>query len=106
MRIKSVGKIIAERKLDGEFNGRKCKVTVAFGKPRYEKTTEGSCWYCPYRIKSPRGARLFYGAGLDSLQALIIAISMAGAELANQYSEMELRGTDDDGLGFSPSALT
>jgi hypothetical protein len=100
MKIENIGTIVAERELDGQDNGKPCKVTVRFGKPFFDQSSDGSCWYCPYSITSPKGQRLFYGAGLDSLQALRIAISMAGAELTNLHSDLQLKWVGEDDLGF------
>ncbi|MFI5125609.1 MAG: DUF6968 family protein [Candidatus Acidiferrales bacterium] len=98
MRIEKIETVIAERELDGKRDGSPCKVVVRFGKPvRNEK--DGS-WCCPYSVISPMGERLFYGAGLDSLQALRIAISNVGAELKTLYSDLKLTWAGDEDLGF------
>lgn len=98
MRIENIGTVIAERELDGLEDGKPCKITIKFGKP-VQLQDDGS-WYCPYSITTSNAERLFSGAGLDSLQALRIAISMAGAELATQYPSLQLRWSGDDDLGF------
>jgi len=98
MKIEKIGTVIAERELDGRRNGSPCKVVVRFGKPvRNEK--DGS-WRCPYSVTSPMGERVFYGAGVDSLQALRIAISNAAAELKTLYSDLNLRWANSEDLGF------
>jgi hypothetical protein len=91
MKIENIGTLIAERELDGRYNGKPCKVTVRFGKPFFDESSDGSCWYCPYSIASPEGQRVFYGAGLDAQQALRIAISMARAELTSLHSELRVK---------------
>jgi hypothetical protein len=99
MKIEKIGAPIAERELDGQNGGKPCKVVVRFGEPFQDERADS--WYCPYSITSPKGERLFYGAGLDSLQALRIAISNVGAELTSVYSDLKLRWADGEDLGFS-----
>ncbi len=101
MKIENIGTVIAERELDGQENGKPCKVIVRLGKPFLAESGCGSCWYCPYSISSPEGERLFYGAGLDSLQALRIAISMLGSELSTLYADLRLKWAGEDDLGFA-----
>lgn len=101
MKIEKIGAPIAERELDGQDGDKPCKVVVRFGKPFQDKKDDP--WYCPYSITSPKGGCLFYGAGLDSLQALRIAISNARAELTSAYSDLKLRWADEEDLGFSSS---
>jgi hypothetical protein len=99
MKIEKIGTVIAGRELEGEEGGQPCKVLVRFGMP-FPDPTETSCWYCPYSITSSRGERLFYGAGLDSLQALSIAISMVGSELTTLYADLKLKWAGHKDLGF------
>ena len=98
MKIESIGVVVAERELEGQGHDKPCKVVVRFGKPVQDEK-DGS-WYCPYSITSPKGERVFYGAGLDSLQALRIAISNVGAELTTLYSDLDLKWADESDLGF------
>jgi len=58
------------------------------------------CWYCPYSITTPKRERVFYGAGLDSIQAIRIALSNIGAELASQYPDLQLKWDGSGDLGF------
>lgn len=99
MKIEEIGLVIAERQLDGIDDGKPCKVVVRLGKP-FRRPDDDS-WYCPYSIKTEKSERVFFGAGLDSLQALRIAISMVGAELTTLFSHLALKWADEDDLGFS-----
>ena len=99
MRIQNIGTVIAERHLDGVEDGTPCKVVVRLGKPVQNHDDES--WYCPYSITTSKSERLFYGAGLDSLQALRIAISMVAAELNTLYSNLQLRWSGEEDLGFA-----
>lgn len=100
MKVDTIDTVIAERVLDGEHNGKPCTVAVRVGKPFLDTSREGSCWCCPYSITSPKGEHFFYAAGLDSLQALQLVISMIGAELASVYSDLKLRWAGESDLGF------
>ena len=98
MKIENIREVIAERELDGQANGKACKVAVRFGKP-FQDANDKS-WYCPYSIKTDSGERLFYGAGLDSLQALRIAVFNVGAELTTRYLNLSLKWVGEEDLGF------
>jgi len=97
MKIERIGTVFAEREPDGRYNGSPCKAVVRFGKPFQN---EDASWYCPYSVTSPAGERLFYGAGVDSLQALRIAISNAAAEVKTLYADLNLRWANNEELGF------
>lgn len=98
MKINNIGTVVAERELEGWVDGNPCRIVVRFGKPVRDESD--GAWYCPYTIVSPRGERLFYGAGLDSLQALKIAISNAGTELTTLYCDLTLKWAGESDLGF------
>jgi len=99
LKIQDLGTTIAERILDGRENDNACTVTIRFGKP-FPDEKEKDCWYCPYSILSGSDQRLFYGAGVDSLQAIRIAISMVKAELNNKYAHMNLTWMGEGDLGL------
>jgi len=99
LKIQDIGTTIAERILDGRENDNTCTVTIRFGKP-FPDEKEKDCWYCPYSILSGSDQRLFYGAGVDSLQAIRIAISMVKAELNSKYAHMNLTWMGDGDLGL------
>ena len=67
LKIHDVGVVVAERRLSGRHNGRPCELVLKIGKPFPDEEQE-SCWYCPYSISGGNDERLFYGAGVDSLQ--------------------------------------
>src|SRR5215472_12500476 len=100
MKIEKIDTVIAEREIDGQQNGRPFKVIVRLGRPFLDETGDGPCWCCQYSIMSPVGEHIFYGAGLDSLQALRIAISMVSSELSTTYAEFGLKWCGEDDLGF------
>ena len=69
--------IIARRTLTLRQQGQDHAVEVTLAAPRFET----GCWLCSYEIHWPSGPRRFYGAGADSMQALVIAMQMVSAEL-------------------------
>jgi len=97
MKMKEFSAVIAERELDGQFEGKPCKVTIRFGAPQQD---ESGSWNCPFSISSPRGELRRYGAGVDSLQALRIALAMAAAQLGALYSDLNLSWDGQDDLGL------
>jgi hypothetical protein len=100
MKLTDVGAIIIERALEGRVNDRPCAVIVKIGKPFPDETGGGS-WCCPYSISVGADERIFYGAGVDSLQALRIAIKNIDAELSTIYRDLKLTWMGDTDLGFS-----
>jgi hypothetical protein len=98
-KIRDIGPVIAERHLDGVEDGKPCKVVVRLGKPF--PNPDDDSWCCPYSIRTEKSERVFFGAGVDSLQSLRMAISMAGAELTTLFSHLALKWADEDDLGFS-----
>ena|SRR5437867_3877761 len=98
-KIDEIGLVIAERQLDGVDDGKPCRVVVRFGKP-FQHPDDDS-WCCPYSIRTEKSERVFFGAGVDSLQALRIAISMVSAELTTLFSHLALKWAGEDDLGLS-----
>ena len=97
-----LGEVIAERHLEGEYEGRAISVTVRIGKPVPHPDSD---WICPYLISSPVEDRTFYAGGADSVQALYLALYMIGADLRHRYGERKLRWYGSEDLGF-PVDLT
>jgi hypothetical protein len=43
-------------------------------------------WICPYEIDWPRATKSHFAAGIDAMQALVLATRMVGAEIyASDY---------------------
>jgi uncharacterized protein DUF6968 len=100
LKLADIGTVIAERQLEGREDGKACNVIVRIGKPFHDEDNQGS-WYCPYSIGVGSTQRLFYGAGIDSVQALRIAISMVETELTSTFRHLDLRWMGESDLGFS-----
>jgi hypothetical protein len=41
MKIENIDTVIAERELEGQDNGKPCKVVVRFGKPIFDQSGDG-----------------------------------------------------------------
>jgi len=59
--------------------GRRYGVTVSIGKP-YSRGRPAQ-WLCPYRIAGGRKSKVFAMAGVDSMQALLLATQILRVEL-------------------------
>lgn len=76
LKLKDVGEVVASRDFTLDKTG---KVTVLIGRPQQSPSTDD--WYCPYQKLGIGPNKVKYAAGVDSVQALILALSMLGAEL-------------------------
>ncbi len=100
MKLKDVGAVIAARDLllDGDPKAR-----VLIGIPK--RRTDNDEWYCPYQTIGIGSGRVGISYGIDSIQALVLALSMVGAELYTSEEYKAGRLTWDCGavkgdLGF------
>lgn len=80
MKLESIGDLIAARTLvlrrtDGETS----EVIILLGKPR--RLPEHDDYCCPYQIKGAGDEKIRYTCGVDSFQALHLALSTLGVEL-------------------------
>ena len=74
-----IGDVIAKRELEfREEDGSKHAVVVCLGKP--VRDGDGP-WRCPYLIEGVSFRRLFWAAGEDSMQALVLAQKIVAVEL-------------------------
>jgi hypothetical protein len=69
---------IAERILKIRRGGTEIEVPVQIYAPARDAT---SAWSCTYEIGWPEAPRRFSSGGIDSMQALLLALQMIGAEL-------------------------
>lgn len=76
MELEDVGEIIAERELEIEDNR---VVQVVIGKP--QRFPDGSDYYCPFQITGIRKGKIMHAGGVDSVQALLLAMQMISANL-------------------------
>jgi len=87
-----IGDVIAERKF--EFTSKaaaQCSVRVRFGRPVQGRKAVDEPWWCPVQVRGA-GLDLFEAIpGVDSLQALILALETANELLLSQAARA--RGT-------------
>jgi hypothetical protein len=92
--------VILEREFELSKGRRKTKVYVRFGRPR--RTRDGRQFSCIYRIDGLGQAVAHRTHGVDSIQALDLAMKMAMADLvsSDEYTEGRLTwiGIHDLGL--------
>jgi hypothetical protein len=97
VKLESVGRIIVTRELDLE-GGEKVLVTIGAPQP----TPGHSDYYCPYVIAGLGSAKVRYAIGIDTMQALDLALRTIGSDLysSTEYSEGHLRYLGMRNLGF------
>ncbi len=89
--------MIAERTLTLRLPDGERSVKVALSAP----TPIEQHWSCAYSIGWPEGERRFRAEGLDSLQALVLAMQMVSAELyASKYHAAGQLYFEQPGSGF------
>lgn len=71
------------------------EVLVVIGKP--ELFEDGDDYYCPYSIKHGNETKLSYAGGMDSVQALQLAMQKIGADLGYiaRTSGVDIEWLDD-----------
>jgi hypothetical protein len=98
LELKEVGPVIATRQLD--LRG-KPTVKVIVGKPRpYPEPPED--YYCPFQIVGLGNEKIYYASGVDSVQALALALRKIGILLnaSKAYKRGELTMYNDRELIF------
>lgn len=110
LQSKDFGEPIAEATVRlREPDGTTVPATIRVGKP-YEEA-DGSCWRCPVEVAGYRG-RYADMAGVDSLQALCLALALLRTELSNlraRGGDVLSDDSDDDfdiDAAFGVSSLT
>lgn len=90
--------IIAQRTLQiTDANGTKTQVGVRILLPRLN----GTSWVCEYEIDWPTATRRSSAGGVDSVQALTLAMQKVGTELyASPYHEARTLTFDGPGKGY------
>jgi hypothetical protein len=96
----SVGDVIAEREFAlTSSSGRKARIRIRFGKPiKGERASWRDPWWCPVEVKGAGLDSFRPVAGIDSLQALILALELASTVLPD---EVEAAGFRIEWLGDS-----
>ncbi len=68
--MRRFGTVLAERRLAEQTTGAAVRVTIGVPRPG----TNGADWECPFRIHGAGIARVDFGCGVDSMQALTTAL--------------------------------
>ena len=89
----SIGEVIAERDFVlTSGSGRKVRIRVRFGKPvRGKATSRRDPWWCPIEVKGAGLDSLRPVAGIDSLQALILALELVSRVLPDEVERAGFR---------------
>jgi hypothetical protein len=100
MKLDNVGTVIATRQLTLDGNQ---KVEILIGKP--EPCPDGIDWYCPYQKHGVGLEHVKCAIGIDSVSAIVHALTMIGADLycSDEYADGRLTwecGTVRGDLGF------
>lgn len=90
----SLGSVIASRTLRART--QLDRVTVSIGAPK--PYPDGKDFYCPFRIEGLGDDRVKYAGGVDSIQALQLAMQRIGVELYASPRAPDLRWIDPDDL--------
>ncbi len=75
-------------------------VVVEIGKPAPMPDTPHEDWYCPWTVQSRGDVRQHWAAGVDPVQALLLAISGLRADLQALGRRGKLTWLDDENLGI------
>lgn len=92
-----LGTIVARRELTLDSSG---KVTVVIGQPY--PVDDGRTYFCPYQITGIGRGSVRRTGGVDSVQALFLALQMIGTDLytSDEYQAQRLNLDGDVDLGF------
>jgi hypothetical protein len=97
--------VIANRTLTLRDGGREIEIPIRIHAP----AQDGAGWSCRFEIDWPEGTQAMAAAGLDSIQALQLALEMIGANLyTSSYHRSGALVFDapGDGYGFPvPASL-
>jgi hypothetical protein len=78
--LDNLGEVIATRTLLVHHDqGAPSEVVILLGKP--QQLPDHTDYYCPYQIKGIGAERVKYACGIDTFQALLLALSTLGVEL-------------------------
>jgi hypothetical protein len=83
----SLGALIAKRELEFVNDNRLKRILIKIGKPRIDKiATDG--YYCPFIILGIGKERVQVAFGVDSVQAIELALEMIGAIMTLYYQRL------------------
>ena len=67
----------------------------------FQPEEDDGMWICRYEIDWPSGRRAYFGAGVDGMQALILALQMIGVETyRSEYHKASALRWFEPGQGY------
>jgi hypothetical protein len=102
--LRSITMIIASRLLTLRVDGKDRPVAIEIQAPEQHSDVE---WRCHFMIDWPDGKAERWGAGIDAVQALLIAMQMIAAELYTSEGHVQGRlfwDKPQGGYGFPVSS--
>jgi hypothetical protein len=98
-KLTDIGRPIAERILS--IDGSEEMIRVRLGEP--QPFADGQDWYCPYEVVRGEHRMVRFAAGVDSLQALQLALlgSASNVYVTNRELDHALRWYGNRELGFT-----
>jgi hypothetical protein len=100
-KIEDMGRVLASRKL---YLVDPPQITFEVNIYQPKAFSEGGGFYCPIQVNGSSENKVFYGAGLDSMQALDLSLKSLASliDVLSRDLGGKLRWTDeDDKLGFT-----
>lgn len=91
--------IVAQREFDYVGPNGAAKIVATIGKPAHMPDFP-SDWYCPCVIEGPDGRRQLDAAGVDAIQALLMALSAMRADLRHIARRGKLTFLGDDDISI------
>jgi len=98
----ALGTIMAERHFEARNEaGEEHEVVLRIGIPVHDPRPDGD-WYCPYQITGVPNNRVSVASGIDSLQAFLLVLEKARAELAfsQRVDGLRLTWLEQDNWGL------
>jgi hypothetical protein len=100
MTADGLGQVVAERQVRA---GAGTPVVIRIGAPHPDPLSTNGDWRCPYRITGLGDEAVGAAFGVDSLQALLLAVYRVRLDLA---ARAESAGVELDWLGLPELGLT
>ena len=93
---------IARREFEFTGPGGQVKVIASIGRPAVMPDDPHGEWYCPWQIEGPDRTRQLYGAGVDTMQALLLALSgmRTDLEMIARNGKLTFLEGEDLGIGL------
>jgi hypothetical protein len=94
--------LIAERQLDGFIEGLSTSISVRIGRPFLDPRGD---WSCPIQIIGIGDERIKSAGGVDAIQAMQLAMQLAGADLKYYAQSTPISWLGETHLGFPACSM-